>query len=96
MSIWGKITDVVSDIAHGITGLPTAKERRSQQNMMSEQIKAYREQTRIAKDEIDRKRGEEAIEKRRINEKQIRSLRRNFRPAGFLDTGADINSQLGV
>lgn len=96
MSIWGKITDFVTDIAHGVTGLPTARERRSQQNIMSEQIKAYREQTAIAKSEIDRKRGEEVIEKRRINEKQIRSLRRNFRPAGFLDTGSDVSNQLGA
>jgi hypothetical protein len=96
MSIFRKLWDTVTDIGHGLTGLPTAKEKRSQQQIMTDQIKAYREQTAIAKAELERKRGEEAIEKRRINEKQIRSLRRNFRPSGFLDTGADVSKSLGA
>jgi hypothetical protein len=96
MSVWGKVWDVVTDVAHAVTGIPTADDRRNQQKMMNDQVKAYKEQTAIAREEIDRKRGEQMAEKRRVQEKQIRSLRHNFSPAGFLNTGADISNQLGA
>lgn len=88
---WDKATDA----GHAITGIPTADEKRNQQKMMNEQMKAYKEQTKMAKDEIERKRGEQLVEKRRVQEKQIRHLRRNYSPAGFLNTGSDISNQLG-
>lgn len=96
MSWGGWLWDKATDVAHAVTGIPTADEKRNQQKAVNDQIKAYREQTAITKAEIDRKRGEEAVEKRRIQEKQIRSLRRNFRPAGFLNTGADVTQPLGA
>ncbi len=96
MSYWYDPWGVVSSVYHGVTGAPTAKEKRDQANLVSEQINAYKSQTAMAQDEIRRKQGEQAAEKRRIQEKQIRGLRRNFRPAGFLNTSADVSSQLGA
>lgn len=84
MSVFGSIWDKVTDAYHGITGIPTATERRDQARMVNDQIKAYRDQTEITKQEIAQKQGEESAEKRRIEEKQIRGLRRNYRPAGML------------
>jgi hypothetical protein len=92
MGLWNFLTDV----GHAVTGIPTAKEKRAQMNMANEQIKAYKDQTRMAQEELDRKRGETAAEKRRVNEKQVRMLRRNFKPAGFLDNGSDLQSKLGA
>ena len=86
---------LVSDAWHGLTGSPTAKQMRAQMNLANEQMNLYREQTRIAQEELDRKRDEMAAEKRRVEEKQVRSLRRNFRPAGFLDNQDDLSNKLG-
>lgn len=86
---------IISDVWHGVTGSPTAKQMRAQMNLANEQMNLYREQTRIAQEELDRKRDEMASEKRRVEEKQVRALRRNFRPAGFLDNQDDLSNKLG-
>lgn len=52
------------------------------------QANAYKEQTKLAQEEINRKREEQAVERRRIDEKQIRSLRRNRSARGFLGSAA--------
>ena len=101
MGILHKIWDVGTDVAHAVTGIPTADQRRNDQKAMNDQIKAYREQTEITKQEIARKKGEELAEKRRIEEKQIRGLRRNYRGAGGGMLGAsssgeaDMSAKLG-
>ena len=99
MGILGDIWDKATDLAHAVTGITTADERRNQQKMMNDQIKAYREQTEISKQELAQKKGEKVSEKRRIEEKQIRGLRRNYRAQGFLGSQAtsqpDMSSQLG-
>ncbi len=52
------------------------------------QINEYRKASEITQDEIDRVKSEKDVEKRRINEKQIRSLRGSYRrPGGFLGNG---------
>lgn len=86
---------LAGDLVKGALGLPTADEKRKQAQAIQGQVDAYKKQTELAQSEIDRKRGEEQIEKRRIEEKQIRSLRHNFKPAGFLDSGDDLASTLG-
>ena len=83
MGVLGEIWDVATDIGHAVTGIPTADQKRQSQQMMNDQVKAYKEQTEITRNEIARKKGEEVAEKRRIEEKQIRSLRRNYRAAGY-------------
>jgi len=95
MSRWYDPFGVASSTYHAVTGAPTAQEKRAQANAVNAQVNAYKEQTRMAQEEINAKRGEMAVEKRRVQEKQIRSLRRSFRPAGFLNTGGDINNTLG-
>lgn len=86
---------ITSNLYHAATGTPTAQERRSQQNAVNDQIKAYREQTEITKSEIARKKNEEVAEKRRIEEKQIRSLRRN-RGSSLLGTQPTNDNDAGM
>ena len=87
----------LSGLANAVFGNNQA--RYEMQDLMEQQMRAYREQTELTREEINRKRNEQASEKRRIQEKQIRSLRRNYRPAGMLGVGApaseDMSSQLG-
>lgn len=78
---------VMGSIKDKFLGGDAAKE---QAKLANEQIKAYREQTEISKAELDRKRGEEQVEKRRVEEKQIRGLRRNFRSPGLLGSGGGV------
>ena len=89
--------ELASDVYHKATGAPTAAEKRDQANMMNEQIRAYREQTELAKKQMDDARAAKDVEKRRINEKQIRSLRNNFRPAGgFLNNQGNAQPNAGL
>jgi chromatin segregation and condensation protein Rec8/ScpA/Scc1 (kleisin family) len=90
---------MVSDAYHVITGAPTAKDKRTQQTMLADQIKAYKDQTELTRQELNTKRDQVAAEKRRVEEKQIRSLRRNYRAPGFLGGGGasepDMTAKLG-
>lgn len=100
---WGiasKTYDVVTDAYHRLSGVPTSKERRNQARDINDQIKAYKEQTNLAREELNQKRAAEVTEKRRINEKQIRSLRNTYRSRGLLggEASADeagMTSKLG-
>jgi hypothetical protein len=97
MSLWdrivdpfgtlGKVNDVGTDVWHGISGTPTEDAKRNQAKAMNDQIQAYKEQTELTRSELSRKQGEVAAEKRRVEEKQIRSLRRNRGVSGFLGSG---------
>lgn len=90
---------LVTDALHGISGVPTADEKRNAQKLMNDQIKAYKDQTDLARQELNEKRDQVAAEKRRVNEKQIRSLRRNYSSPGFLggsdSSQPDMTSKLG-
>ena len=91
---WG----IASTTYHTVTGAPTAKEKRAQARQVNDQIKAYSEQTRIAKEELDQKRASAAAEKRRINEKQIRALRGSYRSKSILNAEVSepgMNTKLG-
>lgn len=93
--------DKATDFLHNVSGVPTADQKRQQSNLINSQIKAYKDQTELTRQELNRKSSEVAAEKRRVEEKQIRSLRRNYRAAGqgFLGTQAssqdDMNTKLG-
>lgn len=87
---WYDPWDIGSRTYHAVTGTPTADERRNQQYAVNDQIKAYKDQTALAQQQIDEARNEQDVQKRKINEKQIRALRNNFRPAsGFLNGGSN-------
>lgn len=95
----GPLADVATDLYHKFTGIPTEDEKRNQMKLMNEQMKAYKDQTELTRQAINEKRNAEQIEKRRIEEKQIRSLRRNYSSQGFLGgntpTQPDMTSDLG-
>jgi predicted XRE-type DNA-binding protein len=95
--LWDDIGDIGGSVWHGITGTPSEADKRAARQSMQAQIDFYKQQTEMEQSEIARKQGEQLAEKRRVEEKQIRSLRRNFRPAGFLDTpnGGDVSDKLG-
>lgn len=94
-NIWDKITD----LGHRLTGIPTAAERRAASTAINDQIKAYRTQTELSRQEVAAKKDEQVAEKRRIEEKQVRALRRNYRASGFLGSASttqpDMSSKLG-
>lgn len=69
---------------------------RDQRDMVNAQIKAYQDQTALAKSQLDEARNATDAEKRRVNEKQIRTLRRNYRAqgAGLLGVGQPANQDM--
>ena len=103
MSWWTDLRDTVEYV--GTAGMydpgKSRQNDRDQRNMVNAQIKAYQDQTNLAKQQLDEARNATQAEKRRVEEKQIRSLRRNYRSsgAGMLGVGAsqtnDMNSTLG-
>lgn len=97
MSRWYDPWGISSETYHLVTHAPTAAEKRVQMNAIQDQVKFYKDQTAIAESETARKRDEMSAEKRRINEKQIRALRRSSRPSGFMEAGRgdELNTQLG-
>ena len=101
MSFFGGIWDKATDFLHHITGIPTAADRRNSARLLNEQIRAYKQQTDLSRKMLNDKRNEEQVQKRRIEEKQIRSLRRNYGAGqgGMLGQGntnlTDITNKLG-
>lgn len=89
------IFDFAKKIWHAVTGTPSSDEKRKQAKMVQEQIKAYRDQTRLAEEQLRTAQAAKDAEKRRIDEKQIRALRSHYRPAsGFLNQGGKAPSQI--
>lgn len=111
MSWW---TDIRDKTVKGITGgiIDPKKDRkieqdrrdaeRDQRKMVNAQIKAYQDQTALFKKQIDDARAATDAEKRRVNEKQIRSIRRTYRAQGASILGIgntasdDMSSKLGI
>jgi multidrug efflux pump subunit AcrA (membrane-fusion protein) len=101
--VWNAGENVGADIWHRVTGSPTAQDRRNQQNQINAQIKAYQDQTNLEKQQLDQARDATQEQKRQIEEKQIRSMRRNYRApsagTGLLGVGGsaspDMNNNLG-
>ena len=97
--LWGGKQDIFNSIFHKITGTPTSKEKRAAQQLMTDQVGAYKEQSNLAREQLDKVRGEEQVQKRRIEEKQIRALRRNYSTRGILGGGGptepDMTQKLG-
>jgi hypothetical protein len=103
MSWWTDLRDTVEYV--GTAGMydpwKSRQNDRDQRNMVNAQIKAYQDQTAMAKQQLDEARQATQAEKRRVEEKQIRALRRNYRAqgAGMLGVGSsasdDMNQKLG-
>jgi hypothetical protein len=104
MSIWDTIKNVYKspfDVSKGIINTVTGKPDKNQQKLINEQIKSYQEQSKLAKDELAKAKDQQIAEKRRIQEKQIRSLRGRGSSRGFLGSSnpepgnAGLSNQLG-
>lgn len=101
MSWWTRFRDEAIDV--GTLGAVNPRQSRHQEAEMqqayNEQMNAYKQQTELTRQEIDRVRAEEDVQKRRIEEKQIRALRRNYSSQGLMQTPAgtpnDMNDKLG-
>ncbi len=98
-----KVRDPIEGLANKLTGNKSAAEKRGEASLINEQIKSYKDQTAMAQKEIDAARAEKDVQKRKVNEKQIRSLRNSYRPAGGLlnnqagrALGADQNNSAGL
>ena len=96
MSLWRNIEDATGGLANRVLGRSSAAEKREQANMANEQIKAYKDQTELAAKQLEETRAQKDVEKRRINEKQIRSLRNNYRPSGGLLNSQSAQTELGT
>jgi hypothetical protein len=71
-------------------------ERRKAAEAIQSQIDFYQSQKRMADEEVARIRGEEEAEKRRLDEKKVRVLKRKFRNPGFLEEAVpEMREKLG-
>jgi len=103
MSLWTHYRDASEKIlTFGLYDPKKSREQdRQQRQVVNDQIAAYKEQTALAKQELDETRAQTETERRRVQEKQIRSLRRNYRAAsiGMLGQGQpatqDMDTKLG-
>ena len=103
MSWWTSFRDTIEKVA--TVGLydpeKSRQQERDQRQLITSQINAYKEQTSLTKQQLDETRAQTDVENRRIQEKQIRSLRRNYRSqsVGMLGQGQpaaqDMSAKLG-
>lgn len=103
MSWWTSFRD--SFVKFDTLGIVDPKKNRKmeqeQRQLINDQISAYKEQTNLAREQLDETRAQTEAEKRRVQEKQIRSLRRTYRAqgVGMLGQGEsaaqDMNAKLG-
>ena len=99
MSIWTDFRDAYEFVESGFQYNPW--QSRENDRLVNEQIKQYQDQTALAKQQLDEARASTEANKRRVEEKQIRALRRNYRAgsAGLLGVGSpgsqDMDQKLG-
>jgi hypothetical protein len=67
----------------------TAAERRAK----ADAVNTYYQQKQSALEEQNKISAQRDIEQRRLQEKQIRSMRRRYRSAGFMEPMSDIGAQ---
>ncbi len=111
MSFWTGLRDTIESPITAIAGVGTSllsnflpknenNNNNDQNKMINDQIQAYKDQTALTRQQLDQTRAEQGVEKRRIEQKQIRALRGTYRSAGLgagmLGTGTSATSdQLG-
>lgn len=78
------IFSFVGDAIAGLTGGMTAHEKTKQKRQMNKQIQEYNQQMELTKKQLAETKAQNDAEKRRVQEKQIRALRRTNRAQGFL------------
>lgn len=101
MSLWTKARDFTEQaLTFGMYNPEEHRQAaRDQRSLINSQIQAYKDQTELTKNELATKQTEVQSEKRRVEEKQIRALRRSGRSQGFLGSQTssqpDMNTTLG-
>jgi len=80
---------------------PTNAQKRANEEtnrQISDQIGAYKEQTELTRNQLNEARASQETEQRRIQEKQIRALRRSSRAAGagMLGVGQPATQDIGT
>lgn len=81
--LWNKnIGNWEGSLFNKVTGRPNAAQQRAQQQQIQDQVKAYQDQTNLERKQIDDARSAEESQKRLIQQKQIRNLRRSYRAPG--------------
>lgn len=101
MGIFDFITDPIGGLVNKVIGRQSADDMRKQNQMISDQMEAYKRQTEITRKATEDARAQQDVEQRRVQQKQIRSLRSNYRAqgAGMLGNGQpasdDMNTKLG-
>jgi len=103
MSWWTDLRDSVEKVAtFGMYDPQRIRQNeREQRDLVNTQIKAYTDQTAITRQQLTQAREATEIERRRVNEKQIRALRRSYRApgGGLLGVGQpatqDMDAKLG-
>jgi outer membrane PBP1 activator LpoA protein len=98
MSWWTKTRDAWETVTS--LGTYNPSQQRAQKQMINAQVQAYKDQTEIAKEQLAQSQAATDAEKKRVQEKQIRSLRNTYRAssAGLLNVGSgdnEMSSQLG-
>jgi hypothetical protein len=94
-SIGKALGDTFGGVYHKITGTQNESEKRADQYAINDQIKAYKQQSELSNSELQKVQAEKDVQKRKINEKQIRALRSQYRPAGAGFLNNNSSSQLG-
>lgn len=90
MSKLSKFLKDVGNLPGKIIPHTTAAERRATMGAAKEQMDFYHEQKDALHKQNEELSQQKHAEQQKINEKQIRALRRNYRSPGFMDS--DINS----
>lgn len=76
MGILQKWWDINTDILHAVTGVPTASQKRDQASMVSNQVKAYKQQTELSNQVVMQAKQQQNTDRRRMSEKIVASMRR--------------------
>ena len=101
MSWWTKFRDRAEKVAT-LGFYDPVKSRREEAEAryaINDQIKAFKDQSELSRKMLEQKKSEGDVLKRKIQEKQIRSLRNTYRSPSMLGMGAsasgDISQKLG-
>jgi len=98
MGFFDKVWDKATDFLHGVTGMPTADDKRNASRMVSDQMNAYKKQTEVAEQVVAQKRQEGLANRRRMDEKQVNAVRSRLGGGGsFMGSGtSDLPDTLGA
>lgn len=88
MSFWDTVTDFLTGgAAYAASNSSSRRMEDRAKRDMKAQMDEYRKARELTEKQINMARDEKAANKRRIEEKQIRGLRNNYRaPGGFLNS----------